>query len=309
MPAPIALFAYRRPEHLRATLDALRHNPEARDTDLHVYSDAPKDEAAAAGVDGVRRILRELDGFRSINIIHRERNFGLARNITLGVSEVLAQSERVIAVEDDLVVSPFFLRFMNEALSAYQDEPRVGSISGYCYPLDRPVGETFFIRGADCWGWATWRDRWQVFNPDGRVLLAQLRAKALTHAFDFDGAMGFTRMLEDQIAGENDSWAVRWHASCFLHDLLILYPARPLARNIGQDGSGTHSSSADGSYDVQLSPGPVTVGCVTIEESEVGRAAIRAFFRRNQPQRGLLDIAARAARKVMRLASRSEQTG
>jgi Glycosyl transferase family 2 len=306
MGAPIALFAYRRPQHLRATLDALRSNPEARDSDLHVYSDAPKDAAAAAGVEEVRRLLRDLEGFKSVNVVEREQNFGLARNITTGVSDVLARSERVIVLEDDLVVSPFFLRFMNEALTAYRDSPRIGSVSAYVYPLDRELPETFFIRGADCWGWATWRDRWQtVFNPDGRALLAELRRRRLTHAFDFDGTMGFTRMLEDQIAGKNDSWAVRWHASCFLDGLLILYPSRPLAQNIGRDGSGTHCISPDELYDVRLSPGPVRVGGVPIEESKAGRAAIRAFFRRSEPRPGVLDLARRAAGKIFRLTRRS----
>jgi hypothetical protein len=112
-------------------------------------------------------------------------------------------------------------------------------------------------------------------------------------------------MLEDQIAGRNDSWAVRWHAACFLKDLLILYPGRPLAQNIGQDGTGTHNLNADDAYDVLLSPTPVKVGGVPIVESKSGRAAFRAFFRRSQPQTSLLDRAAQAARKAVRLARRS----
>ncbi len=285
MYAPIALFAYRRPEHLRRTLEALRRNAEARDTDLHVFCDAAKDEQAAGGVEAVRRILRELEGFKSINVVHRERNFGLARNITTGVSEVLQTSENVIILEDDLVVSPYFLRFMNDALEYYRADTRVGSISGYCYPLDRSVPETFFIRGADCWGWATWRDRWRHYEPDGGRLLTSLRERNLSHAFDFEGTMGFTQMLENQIAGKVNSWAIRWHASCFLRDMLILYPGRPLAQNIGQDGSGTHSKTGTDVFDVALSPTPVAVGGIAVEESCAGRAAIRTFFRGNRPAR------------------------
>ena len=299
MPAPIALFAYRRPEHLRLTLDALRRNPDAADTDLHVFCDAPKDEAAVAGVDAVRRMLRSLDGFRAINVVHRETNFGLARNITEGVSEVLCSSEQTIIIEDDIVVSPSFLRFMNGALHSYGSDTRVGSISGYCYPLDRHVAETFFIRGADCWTWATWRDRWSHYDPDGRRLLAQLRERNLTHAFDFEGAMGFTQMLEDQVAGRVDSWAIRWHASCFLRGLLILYPGRSLAHNIGHDGSGTHTKSSTDAYDVTLSTTPVAVGGIAVEESAVGRAAIREFFRHNAPARTRGDAVLRKFKRLL----------
>jgi glycosyltransferase involved in cell wall biosynthesis len=278
VPAPIALFAYRRPQHLERTIEALTANPDARDSLLYVFSDGPKDEAAGESVGQVRRLIERVNGFAGVRIVLRDRNLGLARNITSGVSEVLGGHDTVIVVEDDIVVSPFFLRFMNDALSGYRDEPRVGSISGYCYPVARTAPETYFIRGADCWGWATWRDRWQFFNPDGRALLQQLRSRNLTQAFDFDGAMGFTQMLEDQINGKNDSWAVRWHASCFLRGLQILYPGRALAANIGIDGSGTHCIGSDPVFDVNLSPTPVSADALPVEESAAMRQAIREFF-------------------------------
>lgn len=281
--APIALFAYRRPVHLARTLEALRANPEASQTELFVFCDAARDASAAAGVDAVRKLLTGDLGFAAAHVAVRNSNYGLARNITEGVSEVLGRRETVIVVEDDITVSPFFLRFMNEALRYYRDSPRVGSISGYCYPVTDPVPETYFIRGADCWGWATWRDRWRVFNPDGPELLRELKARNLCHAFDFDGAMPFVEMLKGQIAGQNDSWAVRWHASCFLRDMLILYPGRALAHNIGQDGSGTHSLEHDDSLAVTLSPTPVTVGGIAIEENAQARAAICKSLRSPQP--------------------------
>lgn len=301
MPAPIALFCYRRPEHLARTLDTLRENPEAAATTIYVFADAARDEAAKPGVDAVRSMLRDLDGFGAVHVVLRETNCGLARNITTGVSDVLSRHESVIVVEDDLLVSPFFLRFMNEALVHYRDEPRVGSVSGYCYPAATPVPQTFFIRGADCWGWATWRDRWQYFEPDGQALLEQLQARGLAHAFDFDGTMGFVRMLEDQIAGKNDSWAVRWHASCFLRDLLILYPGSSLVQNIGQDGSGTHSTeSSDGSHFGMLSPVAIPVGGIAIEESAGGHEAFRNFFKQAEPQGSTLRRIGGLLRRVVR---------
>jgi FkbM family methyltransferase len=280
-PAPIALFAYRRPRHLRRTLEALRANPEAPRSELHIFCDGPRDGSVAEDVEAVRELALGYSGFAATRVICRDSNYGLARNITEGVSEVLKLQETVIIVEDDIVVSPFFLRFMNDALRLYRDEPRVGSVSGYCYPVSMPVPETYFIPGADCWGWATWRDRWRLYNPDGKALLAELGARNLEHAFDFDGAAGFVAMLKDQIAGKNDSWAIRWHASCFLRDLLILYPGRPLAQNIGHDGSGTHSLVADDSLNVHLSSTPISLEKIAAEESREGRAAICDFLRRS----------------------------
>ena len=278
MPAPIALFTYRRPRHLAQVLAALRANPEASSSPLYVFADAARDAASAAAVGEVRDMIGLITGFSKVQAVFRDTNFGLARNITSGVSDVLTRHEAVIVIEDDIVVSPFFLRFMNEALAVYRDEPRVGSMSGYAYPISRAPAETYFIRGADCWGWATWRDRWRHYNPDGSALLAELRRRGLTSQFDFDGAMKFTQMLEDQIAGRNDSWAVRWHASCFLRDLLILYPGQPLATNIGTDGSGTHSVTSDDSLVSELSDRPILVGGIPIEENPEARSAIRAFL-------------------------------
>jgi FkbM family methyltransferase len=281
--APIALFAYRRPEHLARTLEALRANPEAARSELYVFCDGARDASVVAEVESVRALAQACWGFAATHVVCRDGNYGLARNITEGISEVLQGHETVIVVEDDIVVSPFFLRFMNDALRLYRTEPRVGSISGYCYPVSMPVPETYFILGADCWGWATWRDRWCLYNPDGRVLLAELEARGLEHAFDFDGAASFVAMLKDQIVGKNNSWAVRWHASCFLRGLLILYPAGALAQNVGHDGTGTHSSIADDSLDVSLSPTPISLRKIAVEESEYGRAAICDFFRRSAP--------------------------
>jgi GR25 family glycosyltransferase involved in LPS biosynthesis len=281
MPAPIAIFAFRRPEHLARVLDALRRNPEAHQSPLYVFADAARHEKDAGQVAEVRRLLSRVEGFREVHVVLREQNYGLARNITSGVSEVLSRHSEIIVVEDDVLVGQFFLRFMNDALSHYRDELRVGSVTGYCYPVKTSLPETFFIRGADCWGWATWCDRWQVFNPNGGELLEQLRARELTHAFDFDGTMPFTQMLQDQIAGRNDSWAVRWHASCFLREMLILYPGCSLVHNIGQDGSGTHGRG-DSSYDVSLEDSAVTVGAIALEENRQARAAFGEFFRRSQ---------------------------
>ena len=310
--APIALFAYRRPDHLAKTLAALRANPKARDSILYVFSDAPKDVRSEKGVQQVRALLQRVEGFAKIALVLHSCKLGLARNITEGVSAVLDMHDAVIVVEDDLVVSPFFLRYMNAALACYQNEGRVGSISGFSYPVAAP--ETYFIRGADCWGWATWRDRWHHYNPDGSTLLAQLNERGLADAFDLEGAMAYTDMLKDQVAGRNDSWAVRWHASCFLRDLLILYPGRTLVQNIGNDGSGTHATTIDDSFTSDLSSDPVTLQRIPIMEDVMARQAIRQFFlsrRLRQENARLLeeiaDLNMRMAEEVARRTTEADQ--
>jgi Glycosyl transferase family 2 len=279
--APVVLFVYRRPDHLARVLDSLAANKEACNSILYIFSDGPRDETTAGDVARVRTMIRDLRNFAHIQIVHRENNFGLARNITEGVTQVLRDHERVIVLEDDIVVGKYFLQFMNDALTLYRDEKRVASITGYCYPVTLPVEATFFIRGAECWSWATWRDRWATFNRNGSELLAGLYAKNLAYEFDYAGAMYFTQMLKDQIAGRVDSWAIRWHASCFLRELLTLYPGRPLVQNIGfSDPRATHASNTR-TYDVALYQESIPVERKAVVESKIGREAFRDYFYRN----------------------------
>lgn len=275
--APVALFAWRRPEHLRKVLDALEANPEAGETDVFAYCDAPRTPSQAAEVEAVVRVLEAACGFRSLSVVRRETNFGLARNIVSGVTETVNKYGRIVVLEDDLVVSRSFLGWMNEGLRRYEDVVRVASIHGYVYPVRGVLPGSFFLRGADCWGWATWKRAWDAFEPDGTILEARLLDRKLAHRFDWNGAFGYMDMLRGQIEGRNDSWAVRWHASAFLAGMLTLYPGRALVANIGHDDSGTHSGGSR-EYDVEPAEAPPRSWPDRIEESREAWRPIREFL-------------------------------
>lgn len=244
--APIALFAYRRPEHLARCLASLAANPEARQTALVIYCDGPKSAADAKLVATTRDVARAAEGFTSVRVIASDVNRGLAASVISGVSEVLEWSDSVIVVEDDLVVSEDFLAYMNQGLELYRDEPKVVSIHGFLPRVREALPQSFFLRGADCWGWATWRRGWNTFNPDGSDLLRQLRSANEVDAFDFHGAYPYLEMLERQVRGEVDSWAIRWYASAFLAGQFTLHPGASLVTNIGMEGSGTHAGQHQG---------------------------------------------------------------
>ena len=273
---PVVVFAHRRPNHLRRTLDALARNLSAEQTEVTVFCDGPRSrEESPACLSVVREAERERP-FRTITVHQRDSNLGLAQSITSGVSQMLADSEGVIVLEDDIVTSPFFLTYMNEALERFAADDRVISVHGYSYPTR--IQKPFFLRGADCWGWATWRRGWELFNPDGASLLQELCDRSLTEAFDFDGAYPYTRMLEDQIVGRNDSWAIRWYASAFLANKLTLYPGRSLVQNIGNDGSGTHSGATD-RFGGDLAQQAPDLSSLIVEESAAARSAFERYFR------------------------------
>lgn len=276
--APLALFVYNRPWHTRQAVEALLASPIAAESQLYVFSDAPRNEAASHMVAEVRSYIYSLAGFKTITIIERETNLGLAQSIIDGVTRLCDEYGRVIVLEDDLVTSPYFLQYMNDGLDMYEDAERVVSIHGYVYPLKETLPETFFLRGADCWGWATWKRGWDLFEPDGQVLLRELTGRKLTHSFDFDGTYPYTKMLKKQIKGKNDSWAIRWYASAFLKNKLTLYPGRSLVLNIGMDNSGTHcSTTSDFSGDIADSP--VRIEPILVEEHLFARQQIVRFHK------------------------------
>jgi len=280
--APVALFAYNRPRHLRQTVEALLKNDEAPQTELFVFSDAARNRSAESTVAEVRAYIRQISGFSAVHVIERDTNFGLAKSVTEGVSAVCRDHGRVIVLEDDIHTSQYFLRFMNDGLEMYEHDQQVASIHGYVYPVSVPLPETFFLRGADCWGWATWKRGWDLFEPDGKLLLQQLKKRKLTHRFDCDGSYPYTRMLRDQITGKNNSWAVRWHASAFLHDMLTLYPGRSLVLNIGLDSSGTHCA-ASAKFSGEVADKPIRVERLPVKENDAARQAFIRFYRALRP--------------------------
>jgi len=281
MASPIILFTYARPEHTERTVEALLGNPGVNEHDLIVYSDAPRTPDKAQAVSAVREFLQTITGFRSVTIHHRPHNYGLAKSIIEGVTEVLSRYERIIVLEDDMVTSPHFLSYMNEALNRFADDERVISVHGYVYPVQQALPEAFFLRGADCWGWATWRRGWALFNADGQALLDELKRCNMIKSFDFNGTYGYSQMLEGQIKGTNDSWAIRWYASAFLADKLTLYPGRSLVHNIGNDSSGTHCGS-NSIHDAILSNSLIDLSGIEVKHSELGFSAFECFFRQSK---------------------------
>lgn len=276
--APIVLFVYNRLSHLKHVIASLKKNVDYGNCRLFVYSDGYKDNFDQCDVESIRSYLRTIDGFKSIRIIERAENWGLANNIIDGVTSVVNEYGKVIVLEDDLVVSPYFLKYMNEALDLYENEEQVACIHGYVYPVKRQLPETFFIKGADCWGWATWKRGWDLFRSDGKALLNEIEKRKLKREFDFNNSYPFFRMLKHQIEGKNNSWAVRWYASAFLHNKLTLYPGRSLVKQIGVDGSGTHCGINE-MFNVTLTDSPVELSEISIRESKKGRNAFIFYFR------------------------------
>lgn len=275
--APIALFVYNRPAHTRQTVESLQKNALSKDSDLIVFSDAPKSDVQAEAVNEVRQYIRQIDGFKSVTIVERETNFGLARSIIEGVTRLCEEYGRVIVLEDDLITSPHFLRFMNDALDMYEHEERVMHISGATYPIESMEEDTFFLRIPLCWGWATWNRAWQHFRKSNDVMSKFDRR--MRKAFTFNDTYNTWQQLEQNKNGVISSWFVYWYATLFLRNGLALFPGKSLVRNIGMDGTGVHCLASN-NYDMELSATAIRVFPISLIESEKAVIRHENYFRR-----------------------------
>lgn len=275
--APVVLFVYNRVNFLSKTIEYLKRNELADKSELIIFSDAPKNENDIEKVKKVRDYIKNIDGFKDIKIIEREKNFGLGNNIIDGVTEIVNQYGRIIVLEDDLITSPYFLRYINEGLNLYEEEERVASIHGYIYSI-KDLPDTFFIRGADCLGWGTWKRAWDIFEKDGNKLYNELKIKKLTNEFDFKGGYPYTKMLKDQIKGKNNSWAIRWYAAVFLKDMLTLYPGRSYVYHIGFDKDSTNTKYQTKILDSELNYDFKELKKIEIKENKEARKKFEKFF-------------------------------
>lgn len=276
--APIALFVYNRPNHTRRTVQALRACAGANESNLYVFSDGPRTTQAEAAVNEVREYVRSIDGFALTELIERETNLGLADSVIDGVTRVCGAHGRVIVVEDDLVVAPAFLEYLNAALERYQDEPQVMQIAAHMFPVNVPASDdAFFLPFVSSWGWATWDRAWRKFDADATGY-AQLKADAARRkAFDMNGAYDYFSMLEAQLAGHVDSWAIRWNLSVFMNQGMVLYPKQSLVENTGFDGSGVHTRGE--ALDQVMDTGHVPVRFPACGIDSAVRNAVFDFFR------------------------------
>ena len=286
--APIALFVYNRPIHTQRVIEALQKNVHAELSDLYIFSDGARsgDEDI---VNEVRDLVKKTEGFKSVTVVERPSNYGLAKSVISGVTQLNKEYGHVIVFEDDVVSSPYTLKYFNDALEKYKDTPKVMHVGAFMYAIDtKGLPETFFVRHISSQCWATWDRAWQYFEPDIDKIIQQFDEKK-KFAFELDGAMNFWKHVMEFKHGKNNSWAIRWYASVFLKGGLGLQTSVSMVDNIGHDGSGVHSEKSN-IYAVTVKPDPVTSFPDKIEEHPEAYQALRYFLKHrkgNLVQRGI----------------------
>ena len=280
--APIVIFVYNRPWHTQQTIESLIRNELSSSSKLFVFSDGAKNNQDEPAVQGVREYIKGIHGFADVEIIEREKNWGLADNIIEGVTRVVNEYGRIIVLEDDLVTSQYFLRFMNDALEFYDNEPKVWHISGYTLPIDVEIlQDIYFYRATSCWGWATWKDKWKYFSNDVDKIESRF-AKNDIYEFNLEGSYNFWNHLQRNKEGSMKTWAIFWYATVFLNNKLCLHPYKSYVKNIGYDGTGVHCGGG-GVYSKQTLKQDIRYSFdVDIVETKAVLESIKRFYRKSK---------------------------
>lgn len=276
--APLALFVYNRPWHTKQTIESLKADHVAAETDLFIFADGAKNDKDREAIKQVADYIATVDGFKSVTIVKQDKNLGLANSIIKGVTQLSESHGKFIVFEDDLISSPYALTYLNEALEVYKNEEKVYHVCSYMYPikLSDDLPETFLYRATHSLGWASWKRAWDKFNPDIDDLISQFDAQKIKD-FSFDGKMNFWKQMNDFKAGKNNSWAIRWYASVFLNDGLALNVTRSYINNIGHDGSGIHSN-VENTYDIAVYKHPITEFPKEIAENKTMYNLVKHFY-------------------------------
>lgn len=272
--APIVLFAYNRPSHVKQTLESLYLNPMADQSDLFIYVDGPKPNASPetlANIQQVKKVIREQQWCKSVTIYEAEKNKGLARSVIEGVTATVKKNGKIIVIEDDVIVSPYFLKFMNDSLEFYKNNESVLSIGSWNYfcPSEK-LNENFFLRYPDSIAWATFARAWNLFEADASLLLKKLKVQNRLRALNADSATPyFEKMLINQIEGKVDSWAIRWTATAVLNQKFSFYPRYSLSKHIGFGKGATHEVNDDDyNKDLIVFQQPIQINNIPVVENK-----------------------------------------
>lgn len=275
--APIALFVYNRPDHARRTINFLQKNLLADESRLFIFSDGAK-SGQEENVKAVRELVRNVEGFKSVEVIEREHNYGLANSVIDGVTRLSREYSKVIVIEDDVISSPYMLQYFNDGLRRYEQQEKIMHITAFMYPIRaNNLPQSFFLRIASSQAWATWDRAWKHFEPDIDKLMNSFTPQS-RYEFEVEGAMNFWKHLREFKAGKNNSWAIRWYASVFLKNGLSLNPAVSMIDNIGHDGSGVHSGVST-IYKVNINQTRIIEFPAELKEDKNALIAVKEFLK------------------------------
>ena len=240
--APVVIFTYRRLDTLIELINNLKKNSLSNKTEIYIFSDGYKNKKDKKDVLNVRNYVRKISGFKKINLCNRKKNIGLTKNLSQGISKVINNKKKVIILEDDIIVSKNFLRFMNLCLNKYKNNKKIWHINAwnYNFKIKKSNYDVFFWRGMHCWGWGTWSDRWKFYERKPKKVYQSYKNDDI-YKFNYDGTYNFWSQIERNYKKRINTWAIFWYEIIYRNNGLCVSPIDSLSKNIGNDKYATHT--------------------------------------------------------------------
>ena len=242
----IAVFLFNRPEHTKLMLQSLSECDNAGKYKILVFLDGPRDQADIPKIEEVGLVLSEFEEILDLHVTVHSKNLGLAESVISGVTKVLRSYDSVIVLEDDLILNPVALNFLDQAVSLMKLNSEIFSASAYS-PVDLRESPShqdmaydgYFANRTHSWGWAITQTNWSRIDWKLQNLNDALRDRGVLDFF-VKGGSDLIPMLIEQLKGNINSWAIRMAFQAAIFREYTLYPSATLVRNIGFDGTGVH---------------------------------------------------------------------
>ena len=254
MLAPILVSVYNRKSSLLECIECLKKSKLASESILYIVSDLAYKKDDIEIIEKIREEIKNIKGFKEVISINRERNFGAFNSVKLAIDEIVNRYGKIIFLEDDIRVSPYFLGYMNKALNLFEDDKKIFSISGYLFPIKEIENskKDIFIWERYCpWGMGVWKDRWNKIDWDLNEYDKFIKDKERVKKFNNIEPNAII-MLERVREGIVEAMDAKICFHSFNNNLYTIYPKKTLTVNRGHDGSGEHCGEDEKYYNQEL---------------------------------------------------------
>ncbi len=243
--SPVLIPTLNRHIHFKKCVESLSSCIHAIDTDLYIALDYPLKETHYEGYNLIAQYIPAIKGFKTINIIQRDVNFGAEKNLQEAITVLFKKYDKIIITEDDNIFSNDFLTFVNKGLEVYQNRSDIFSITGYQYPISVPRSfklDIYLWSGFSAWGVGIWKEKWAKVDWNYPNLKSFLENKQLFTKLNNIAEHYIPELRKILETGHiTIDTIICYHQ--FINGLYSAFPIISRVRNIGNDGSGIHCSN------------------------------------------------------------------
>ena len=252
MKTAVVAIIFNRPDKTKILFESIK---KYKPNKLFIISDGPrkKNLSDKDQVKISREVFKNITWKCKVSTNYSNKNLGTKKRIMSGINWVFQNVEEAIFLEDDCIPTKEFFLFVEKMLNKYRTNLKIGSVCGTnLFSLNGKKNEHyFFSKYQDCWGWATWKNRWFTIDKNLKTLQKTKNNKFLKdYLGSYRAHLYWHWKLNKVKQTELDSWSIIWTYTGFIKKYLHIIPKKNLIKNIGFDKSATNTKKIK--YDIKL---------------------------------------------------------